>query len=130
MQAKFTYPERIAPLVSKKPIPAACVCLLWAVALVAVPGQADTLAVTWDQRIEVASGQAYWGPWRMNESEFHYVDDPTVATNEQGVVGAPGSISPARISSFRSTSPMAQNGLRSRSTFPGVRKSSPGFRGW
>lgn len=88
MQAKFTYVERIVPLLSKKPIPAACVCLLWAVALVAAPlGQTDPLAVTWDQRIEVASGQAYQGPWRMNESEFHYVDDPTVAINAQGVVG-------------------------------------------
>jgi hypothetical protein len=42
--------------------------------------------VTWGERIEVASGDAYQGPWRMNESEFHYVDDPTVAINEAGVV--------------------------------------------
>ena len=43
--------------------------------------------VTWDERIEVASGDAYQGPWRMNESEFHYVDDPAVAIDEEGVVG-------------------------------------------
>ena len=42
--------------------------------------------VTWGERIEVASGDAYQGPWRMNESAFHYVDDPTVAINEAGVV--------------------------------------------
>jgi hypothetical protein len=42
--------------------------------------------VTWGKRIEVASGDAYQGPWRMNDSAFHYVDDPTVAINEAGVV--------------------------------------------
>jgi hypothetical protein len=58
--------------------------------LLAVPtsGQVESpLAVAWEERIEVASGDAYRGPWRMNESEFHYVDDPTVAINAQGVVG-------------------------------------------
>jgi hypothetical protein len=60
-----------------------------AVALIATPtpGQADLSGVTWDERIEVASGDGYQGPWRMNESKFHYVDDPTVAINEEGVVG-------------------------------------------
>ena len=47
----------------------------------------ETAGVTWGERIEVASGDAYQGPWRMNESEFHYVDDPTVSINEKGVVG-------------------------------------------
>jgi hypothetical protein len=42
--------------------------------------------VTWGKRIEAASGDAYQGPWRMNDSAFHYVDDPTVAINEAGVV--------------------------------------------
>ncbi len=60
-----------------------------AVALIAAPapGQADPLGVTWEEKIEVASGGGYRGPWRMNESEFYYVDDPTVAINEQGFVG-------------------------------------------
>ncbi len=60
-----------------------------AVALIAAPapGQADPSGVTWDEKIEVASGGGYRGPWRMNESEYDYVDDPTVAINEQGFVG-------------------------------------------
>ncbi len=64
-------------------------CVLLAIALIAVPipGQADPFSVTWNKRIEVALGDAYQGPWRMNESEFHYVDDPTVAINDEGVVG-------------------------------------------
>ncbi len=33
----------------------------------------------WLDSLEVASGNAYRGPWRMNESDFHYVDDPDVA---------------------------------------------------
>ncbi len=52
-----------------------------------VPVHADPPEVTWDKRIEVASGPAFRGPWRMNESEFHYVDDPTVAITAKGVVG-------------------------------------------
>ena len=61
---------------------------LLAVTLIAAPatGPAAPPGVAWDEPIEVASGDAYQGPWRMNESEFHYVDDPTVAIDEQGVV--------------------------------------------
>ena len=63
--------------------------VLFAVALIAAPapGRADPSGVTWDAKIEVASGGGYRGPWRMNESAFNYVDDPTVAIDEQGFVG-------------------------------------------
>ncbi len=63
--------------------------VLLAVALFAAPapGQADAPGVTWDERIEVASGGGYRGPWRMNESEYDYVDDPTVAIDARGFVG-------------------------------------------
>ncbi len=63
--------------------------VLLAIALIVVPapGQADPLEITWDTRIEVASGSAYQGPWRMNESAFHYIDDPTVAINEDRLIG-------------------------------------------
>jgi hypothetical protein len=62
---------------------------LLAATLIAAPGlgQVDSPKVTWDRKIEVASGGAFRGPWRMNESEFHYVDDPTVAISQKGVVG-------------------------------------------
>ena len=53
----------------------------------AAPGQAETAKVQWDAKIEVASGAAYRGPWRMNRSEFNYVDDPTVAISSRGDVG-------------------------------------------
>jgi hypothetical protein len=43
--------------------------------------------VDWTERIEVASGDAYEGPWQMNKSRFHYVDDPTVALDGAGAVG-------------------------------------------
>lgn len=49
-------------------------------------GQAGPPGVTWGEWIEVASGGGYRGPWRMNESVYDFVDDPTVAINEQGVV--------------------------------------------
>jgi hypothetical protein len=50
------------------------------------PGRATAAEVIWGQKIEVASGGGYRGPWRMNESAYDYVDDPTVAINERGLV--------------------------------------------
>lgn len=56
--------------------------------LPAIPtATADGPAVTWMEPVEVAAGRAYAGPWRMNESEFLYVDDPSVALNERGDIG-------------------------------------------
>ena len=37
--------------------------------------------------VEVAEGRAHRGPWRMNESDFDYVDDPTVAITDDGHIG-------------------------------------------
>jgi len=39
------------------------------------------------RKIEVASGGGFRGPWRMNESEFHFVDDPTVALSDESIIG-------------------------------------------
>lgn len=61
--------------------------LATALMVACAPGQAAPPKVTWDKKIEVASGGAFRGPWRMNESEFDYVDDPTVAISRNGVVG-------------------------------------------
>ena len=76
----------------EKRMPIACTNVGWfalfAVALIAGPAwaQAQPTAVTWGEQIQLASGGAYQGPWRMNESAFHYVDDPTVAINDEGVI--------------------------------------------
>ncbi len=73
-------------------VPIACIgrglLVLLTVALIAAsgPGQAEPSGVTWVGKIEVASGGGYRGPWRMNESEYDYVDDPTVAINERSFV--------------------------------------------
>ena len=47
------------------------------------PGSADPV---WGEPIEVATGPAFVGSWQANESEFHYVDDPTVAAGDGGLV--------------------------------------------
>ncbi len=40
--------------------------------------------VTWRGSTEIAAGRAERGLWRMNESRFDYVDDPSVALDDQG----------------------------------------------
>jgi len=44
------------------------------------------LDIAWGERVEVASGNAHRGPWRMNNSEYDFVDDGTVAINDQGYI--------------------------------------------
>jgi len=44
----------------------------------------DSTGIEWESPIRVASGEAYQGPWRMNDSDFRYVDDPTVAMTKGG----------------------------------------------
>jgi hypothetical protein len=40
--------------------------------------------VVWSSSLEIATGGGYRGPWRQNESRFHFVDDPTVALRADG----------------------------------------------
>jgi hypothetical protein len=56
---------------------------------VPVIGQADEqdAVLAGVSRIEVASGNAHQGPWRMNQSDFDFVDDPTVAITHDGHIG-------------------------------------------
>ena len=51
------------------------------------PSASTGSAVTWRDPIEVAAGAAFRGPWRMNDSVFDFVDDPTVAIDARGQVG-------------------------------------------
>ncbi|MDH3284860.1 MAG: glycoside hydrolase [Acidobacteriota bacterium] len=50
--------------------------------LAPVPAQAA--GVDWSERVELASGEAHQGPWRMNRSDFRWVDDPTVTIDDAG----------------------------------------------
>lgn len=63
--------------------------LLVSAALLATPFSkaAGSSKIAWGKRIEVAKGEAYRGPWRMNESRWYFVDDPTAAMTEQGDAG-------------------------------------------
>lgn len=56
-------------------------------ASVPVATAGDGTDIHWQSPLEVAAGDAYRGPWRMNHSRFHYVDDPTVALADDGRVG-------------------------------------------
>jgi hypothetical protein len=41
-------------------------------------------AMTWQEPLVIASGGGYQGPWRMNESDFDYVDAPSAAIDAAG----------------------------------------------
>lgn len=43
--------------------------------------------VEWSDPVIVARGPAVAGPWRMNDSQFHYVDDPTVDFGSDETLG-------------------------------------------
>ncbi len=63
------------------------VAALLGIAVIAAPAEGESMEVKWQEPIEVASGEAFRGPWRMNESDFRYVDDPTVAVTADGGAG-------------------------------------------
>jgi len=48
------------------------------------PGLQAGDPVTWQDPQVIATGGGYQGPWRMNASEFNYVDAPTVAIDGEG----------------------------------------------
>lgn len=60
------------------------VCALLAVSLVTAAGPAAPIA--WQGSTEIATGRAERGPWQQSESRFDYVDDPSVAMDEEGNV--------------------------------------------
>jgi hypothetical protein len=47
-------------------------------------GGTSQSTVAWTPSIEVASGGGERGPWRQNESQFDFVDDPTVVLADDG----------------------------------------------
>src|SRR5688572_28136286 len=42
--------------------------------------------IAWKPVTQVADGRGVRGPWQQNESNYDYVDDPSVAIDEQGSV--------------------------------------------
>ena len=58
-----------------------CITLLGILAVTPAPA-ADPLS--WFGSTEIAAGRGERGPWRMNESRFDYVDDPSVAIDDAG----------------------------------------------
>lgn len=48
------------------------------------PDAENTNGLRWKEPVEVAAGGGHVGPWRMNDSDFRYVDDPTVALSPFG----------------------------------------------
>jgi hypothetical protein len=54
--------------------------------LLFTPALANAAPIVWSESMEIAAGPAERGPWRQNESEYDYVDDPTVAITAAGDV--------------------------------------------
>jgi len=69
---------------------------LFAAVVLVLPACADEVqdaapsssrSLEWAEPVLVASGEAHAGRWRMNRSDFRYVDDPTVALFPDGDAG-------------------------------------------
>jgi hypothetical protein len=72
--------------------------------------------LVWQGGTEIAVGGAERGPWRQNESRYHYVDDPAVAIDERGEV-AVAWVNQARRDVFFRRTGQAINVSRSPDTF-------------
>jgi hypothetical protein len=48
------------------------------------PASLALASLVWLGSTEIAAGRGERGPWRMNESRYDYVDDPSVAIDERG----------------------------------------------
>jgi hypothetical protein len=63
--------------------------LLWLLGLAALltcVRAASPPPVVWQGSIEIAGGRGERGPWQQNQSRFDYVDDPSVAIDDQGEI--------------------------------------------
>jgi hypothetical protein len=69
----------IAHEASASTLAALLLCCAAGTAAPAFAQNPDEQRIAWSTRIEVASGRGVRGPWRQNESNYHYVDDPSVA---------------------------------------------------
>ncbi len=78
------------------------------------------------ERVEVAAGNAGRGPWRMNDSAFDYVDDPTVAITGDGHVGVAWADQPRQKIFFQMFTPDG----RARFPQPVNVSSHPGIFSW
>ncbi|WP_139162913.1 exo-alpha-sialidase [Desulfonatronum thiosulfatophilum] len=61
--------------------------LTFAMIFMAGPAWGATKVIQWDDPVEVAEGEAFRGPWQMNESDWRFVDDPSVALTEDRQAG-------------------------------------------
>jgi hypothetical protein len=69
-------------------VPPATACSVIALVLAIlspVAKSGDRTDIVWHEALVVAAGEAHVGPWRMNESDWRYVDDASVALDENGM---------------------------------------------
>ncbi len=64
------------------------ICRMACLSVLMASACAGEAPIQWTAPVELAEGEAYRGPWRMNESVYLFVDDPTVAITDQEVVVA------------------------------------------
>jgi hypothetical protein len=85
MQNAHNMPTATRPFASSAARQAAAGAAVALTMLLPVTGLAGSGDIAWQPAVEIASGEAHMGPWRMNESDFRYVDDPSVALDEEGL---------------------------------------------
>jgi len=91
MKISFSFCRRLLSSGAGRRHPAPGLKLWMLVALspcvIPVSSLGDPRPVTWGEPVEIARGKAVRGPWLMNESAWHFVDDPTVALTDKGSAG-------------------------------------------
>jgi len=73
-------------------VPGVSACLLVSVFVLTACGQEREVqkqakGVNWNEPVTAATGRGRRGPWRMNDSDFRYVDDPSADVMDDGTVG-------------------------------------------
>jgi hypothetical protein len=54
------------------------------VLLAATCGSAPVASIRWNRPVEIATGGGERGPWQQNDSRYDFVDDPSVALEQDG----------------------------------------------
>jgi len=127
MKSVLNFPgQTTANFIKKNSLTAVSLALIFMISVFVLNTGKPDSGIMWKEKIKVASGDAHQGPWRMNDSEFHYVDDPAVFIREDGSIGIVWADQPEQDIYFRLLNPDGEpTGVESVNV-----SQSPGIFSW